>query len=118
MGTWSSLAEEPALLEFLIVGSLGALVVLLSMRLSRLAREARGRAAVKDYLLGVEQALSGDVAGARKRLERVLAEDPENHHARLLYGEALAALGETAGRAQAASVLAQGVQGRQCSQRP
>lgn len=94
--TWSAFAEEPALLEFLLVAAVGIVILLTNLRLARLVKETRSRAAVKDYLLGIEQAMQGDPAGAKQRLERVLAEDPENHHARLMYGEVLAELGEPA----------------------
>ncbi|MEM7199337.1 MAG: tetratricopeptide repeat protein [Planctomycetota bacterium] len=98
-GWWSAvrtLAAEPALVEFLLI--LGVLIVLLAvnLRLSRLVRDAQSRVAVRDYLLGTEQALSGDLKGASTRLKKVLDQDPENHHARLLYGEVLAELGEPA----------------------
>ena len=94
--SWAALAAEPALVEFLLFSTGAILLLMLNLRVSRLVRAARDRAAVKDYLLGVEQSLSGDLDGARQRLERVLAEDPENHHARLMYGEVLAGLGEAA----------------------
>jgi hypothetical protein len=93
---WSALAAEPALVEFLLIAACVGVLLLINVRVQRLVREARDRAAVKDYLLGVEQALAGDPTGARQRLERVLAEDPENHHARLVYGEVLAELGQLA----------------------
>lgn len=88
------LASEPALLQSTLV-LLGLVVLgLVGLRMARLAAEARSRARVEDFLLGVEQALAGEAKGAVARLERVLAEDPENHSARLLLGEARAALGE------------------------
>ena len=61
---WTAIAEEPALVEFLLFAVVALVFFLLNFRMSRLVRESRERAAVKDYLLGVEQALSGDLAGA------------------------------------------------------
>jgi tetratricopeptide (TPR) repeat protein len=104
---WRELAAEPALVEAVIVFGLGLAVVLVALRWSRLVREMRQRTAVSDYLFGVEQALSGDLAGATKRLRKVIAEDPENHHARLLLGEVLAELGEPAQAHQHHLVLQQ-----------
>lgn len=93
---WRGIAGEPALVEAILLFAFGLLLLLVTMRWSRMVREVHGRAAVSDYLLGVEQALAGDLLGAVKRLRKVIAEDPENHHARLLLGESLAQLGEQA----------------------
>ncbi len=96
-GAWQwlrELAAEPALLEVLVLAVVAAVVFLVGTHLVRRVREARARGALSDYLLGVEQALAGDVRGAAKRLRKVLAEDPENAYARLLYGEVLCELGE------------------------
>ncbi|MEC7725496.1 MAG: tetratricopeptide repeat protein [Planctomycetota bacterium] len=94
---WAWLADAiaaPGVIEAALV-TFGALVGLLVWwRLARLVRNARDRASLSDYLLGVEQALQGDRAGARKRLEKVLREDPENHYARLMLGKVLGELGE------------------------
>lgn len=85
---------EPGVIEaLLVVGGVSA-ALLLWWRLSRLVRNARDRASLSDYLLGVEQALQGDCAGAQKRLAKVLREDPENHYARLMLGKVLGELGE------------------------
>jgi tetratricopeptide (TPR) repeat protein len=78
------------LLALLIIG-IGALVW---WRLTGLVQNARAREALSDYLLGVEQALQGDLKGAEKRLGRVLQKDPENHYARLLLGKVLGELGQ------------------------
>ncbi len=59
------------------------------------ARAAARRS--QDYLLGVEQALHGDLRRrARAADRRCVADDPENHYARLLLGKVLAELGEPA----------------------
>jgi hypothetical protein len=65
-------------------------------RLRGLIATVRARAALEDYLFGVEQALHGDLAGAHERLSAVLAKDPQNHYARMLFGKVLADLGEPA----------------------
>lgn len=98
-GPWSWLADvasQPGVVETALALLLLAIAGLLWLNLSRLATRVRERAALSDYLLGVEQALAGDLAGASKRLQAVLAEDPENHYARLLLGRVLAAAGEPA----------------------
>lgn len=95
-GLLERLAAEPALLELILILFVGALVWLVGLRLGRLAAQSRSRAALADYLLGVEQALAGDLAGARRRLERVLADEPENADARVVYGDVLRQLGEHA----------------------
>lgn len=95
-GFLEHLAAEPALVELLLVLVAAAVLGTIYLRLSRMARSLQRRAAVRDYLLGVEQALSGDLEGAAKRLAKVLEDDPENRHARLLYGEVLAELGDLA----------------------
>jgi len=81
-----------ALLAALVVG----IGLLIWLRLVRVVDNVRSRAAIEDYLLGVEQALAGDLAGAHKRLSRVLEADPENHYARLLFGKVLNGRGEPA----------------------
>lgn len=98
-GWWSffeHLAAEPVLLELLLVLAAAAVLGGIYLRLTRLAHSLHRRAAIRDYLLGVEQALSGDLQGAAKRLGKVLEDDPENCHARLLYAEVLAELGDLA----------------------
>ena len=95
-GFLEALAQEPALLEVGVVMFVLGLFLLIMWRASHIAETARSRAALEDYLLGVEQALAGDLAGAGKRLRRVLKEAPDNQAARLLYGEVLAELGEPA----------------------
>ena len=96
VGFLEAFTEEPALLELAVVLFVFAIFWLLMWRAGRIAETARSRAALADYLLGVEQALAGDLKGASKRLQRVLKEAPENQAARLLYGEVLAELGEPA----------------------
>jgi hypothetical protein len=88
--------SAPGTVELLLaVGAIGT-ALLLWWRLARLCAGARDRQALRDYLLGVEQALHGDLPGARERLQSVLQQDPQNHYARLLLGKVLAELGEPA----------------------
>ncbi len=96
---WSrvlALGAEPGVVEILLAATLLAVVLVLWWRLTRLVSGARSRQALADYLLGVEQALHGDLRGAQKRLTAVVDADPENHYARLLLGKVLAELGEPA----------------------
>jgi tetratricopeptide (TPR) repeat protein len=108
---WSWLqrvAAEPALLELLLVLAALAALWLVGLRLERVVTRLRGKSHLRDYLLGVEQALSGDPLGASKRLQRIVDEDPENHQARLLLAEALAELDELAAAHQHHVVLQSG----------
>ena len=89
-----ALASEPGVVEVLLAAAILAVVVIAWWRLTRLVTGARSRQALADYLLGVEQALHGDLRGAQKRLTSVVDQDPENHYARLLLGKVLAELGE------------------------
>ncbi len=89
-------SQEPGVVEVLLAALVVGAVLLVWWRLARLVDGARSRSALRDYLLGVEQALQGDLAGARRRLTLVLAEDPENHYARLLLGKVLTGLGDAA----------------------
>jgi tetratricopeptide (TPR) repeat protein len=94
---WSGLVDvvrEPGVLEVLLSAILISAIVLFWWRLSRLVRGSKSRQALQDYLFGIEQALHGDLQGALERLQQVLAEDPENHFARLMLGKVLAELGE------------------------
>jgi len=95
-GWLAELAQRPGLLETLLAGLVVGVGLLIWLRLLRVVDNVRNRQAIKDYLLGVEQALAGDLAGAHKRLARVLEADPENHYARLLFGKVLAGRGEPA----------------------
>lgn len=98
-GAWGwlgDLAARPGLVETILALAAVAAGLLLWWRAARLFREARRRRAVSDYLLGVEQAQSGDLRGALRRLQRVLAEDPENNLAQMLLGKVLAESGEPA----------------------
>ncbi|MBL8723947.1 MAG: tetratricopeptide repeat protein [Planctomycetes bacterium] len=88
------LAATPGVVELLLAGLLLGIGALLAFRFGGLVRGVRRRRAIRDYLLGVEQALAKDLAAARRRLEQVVAEDPENHYARLLLGQVLGELGE------------------------
>ncbi|MBK8098447.1 MAG: tetratricopeptide repeat protein [Planctomycetes bacterium] len=92
----ADLAARPGVVETSLALLLTAIAALVWLRLSRLVTRVRERAALTDYLYGVEQALAGDFAAATRRLQAVLAEDPENHYARLLLGRVLAASGEPA----------------------
>jgi len=89
-----SVVSQPGVLEVLLAAAGVAIALFVWWRLAALVQNARAREALGDYLLGVEQALQGDLAGARKRLARVLEQDPENHYARLLYGKVLGDLGQ------------------------
>jgi tetratricopeptide (TPR) repeat protein len=89
-----NLADEPALVQLLLMAVGAGVAWYVGGRLLRAVRQARQRAAVGDFLLGVEQALHGDAAGAAQRLSRVLEQDPENVSARFLLGQALADLGQ------------------------
>lgn len=91
-----SFGTQPGVVEVLLAMLLFAVLLLVWWRLARLVQGARRRSALADYLLGVEQALQGDLGGARKRLEAVVAQDPENLLARLLLGKVLTGLGEAA----------------------
>ncbi|MEC7584932.1 MAG: hypothetical protein VYE77_11495 [Planctomycetota bacterium] len=92
----ADVAQRPGVVETLVAGLLVVTAVVVWLRLCRVVDNVRSRGAIEDYLLGVEQALSGDLPGARKRLERVLQTDPENHYARMLYGKVLSGSGEAA----------------------
>ena len=66
-GFWSwleNLASEPAFVETVVALFAVVLAVMFWLHLSRLVRETRSRRALEDYLLGAEQALAGDHAGA------------------------------------------------------
>lgn len=88
----AALSAEPALVVLLLVTVVGTVAALVLVRLRRLVRAARTRAAIEDYLLGVEDALACHWVSARERLGRVVQLDPENHGARALLAEALTAL--------------------------
>jgi len=88
--------QQPGVLEILLAGTVVGGFAFVWWRLARLVTGARSRQAIETYLLGVEQALHGDLRGAHERLQKVIAEDPENHYARLLLGKVLAELGEPA----------------------
>jgi tetratricopeptide (TPR) repeat protein len=88
--------QQPGVVELLVSSAVIAAVVIVWWRLARLVGGASSRTALQDYLLGVEQALHGDLEGAHERLQKVIAQDPENHYARLLLGKVLADLGEPA----------------------
>ena len=95
---WDHLVDvalAPGVVELALVLATVAGCIGTWWRLVSLVRNARDRAALGDYLLGVEQALQGDLAGAEKRLASVLEQDPENHYARLMLGKVLGDLGET-----------------------
>ncbi|MEC7583907.1 MAG: hypothetical protein VYE77_06280, partial [Planctomycetota bacterium] len=92
----AELAQRPGFVETVLAGLLVAIAAVVWLRLGRVVDNVRNRQAIEDYLLGVEQALSGDLAGARKRLQKVLESDPENHYARMLYGKVLSGSGEAA----------------------
>ena len=86
--------SEPGGIEILLTIAIVATALLIWWRLANLVKNSRARQALTDYLLGVEQALQGDLAGAQKRLAKVLEQDPENHYARLLLGKVLSELGQ------------------------
>ena len=89
-----SVCKEPGVIEVLLSVVIVVTVVFIWWRLAGLVKNARAREALSDYLLGVEQALQGNLAGAQKRLSKVLQQDPENHYARLLLGKVLSELGQ------------------------
>lgn len=94
---WQWLYEfcsEPGVIEIFLSIVIVVTVLFLWWRLAGLVKNARAREALLDYLLGVEQAMQGNLAGAEKRLSRVLQQDPENHYARLLLGKVLGDLGQ------------------------
>ena len=94
---WTELvafARAPGVLEATLSIGLVVAFVLVWWRLARLVQNVRERTALEDYLLGVEQALQGDLRGAEKRLRRVLELDPDNHFARLMLGKVLGDLGQ------------------------
>lgn len=96
-GFWDrvyAFCSEPGVLEVLLAVAILATMLLVWWRLAALVKNARAREALLDYLLGVEQAMQGDLKGAEKRLARVLQQDPENHYARLLLGKVLGDLGQ------------------------
>lgn len=96
-GFWQwllAVGREPGVVEFALALLVIGAAVVFWWRLSALVRDARSRRALADYLLGVEQALHGDLEGAHARLQSVVQNDPENHYARLLLGKVLAQRGE------------------------
>lgn len=92
-GVWA-LAQIPGLVEFLLAMLLFGGGAVAAWRVGALVRGSRRHKEIGHYLLGVEQALARDLVGARQRLEKVVAADPENHYARLLLGKVLGELGE------------------------
>ncbi|MBL8748332.1 MAG: hypothetical protein JNK78_04175 [Planctomycetes bacterium] len=93
---WSAFFDfvrQPGVVETLLAVTILTAVLFVWWRLARLVTGAKSRQALADYLLGVEQALHGDLKGAHGRLQRVVETDPENHYARLLFGKVLAELG-------------------------
>ncbi len=100
------LAAQPGAVETIVALAIVLGLVLGWRSMVRQVEYVRSRSAIEDYLLGVEQALSLDLAKARERLERVIQQDPENHDARLLLGKVLIELGEPA-RAHALHLLLQ-----------
>lgn len=84
----------PGVVEFLLALAVVAAVWTFWWRMAVLVRGARSRQVLADYLLGVEQAMHGDLDGAFARLSSVVQTDPENHYARLLLGKVLAERGE------------------------
>ncbi|MFT4514222.1 MAG: tetratricopeptide (TPR) repeat protein [Planctomycetota bacterium] len=95
LGQWLyEFCSEPGVIEILLSVVIVVTVVFSWWRLAALVKNARAREALLDYLLGVEQAMQGNLVGAEKRLSRVLQQDPENHYARLLLGKVLGDLGQ------------------------
>lgn len=88
------LVGQKGVLEFVLAGTVLVVVWWLWWRMAALVQGAQQRKALADYLLGVEQALHGDLDGAFERLSAVVQTDPENHYARLLLGKVLAERGE------------------------
>jgi tetratricopeptide (TPR) repeat protein len=94
---WEWLYEfcsQPGVIEVLLSAAIFVTVLFVWWRLAGLVRNARAREALLDYLLGVEQAMQGNLSGAENRLSRVLQQDPENHYARMLLGKVLGGLGQ------------------------
>lgn len=91
---FAALGREPGVVEVLLAVTIVTAVVTFWWRLATLVRDARSRQSLGDYLLGVEQALHGDLEGAHRRLQSVVSLDPQNHYARLLLGKVLAERGE------------------------
>ena len=85
-------SQSKGVLETLVATLVAVALLIVWWRLSRLGDRIKNRAFLRDYFLGIEQALQGDSAGAEERLERVLAADPENHFARMLLGDVMLAL--------------------------
>ncbi len=96
LGWMYAFASRPGVVETLVAMLVVGLGLWIGLRLTRIVAGVRGRAQLEDYLLGVEQALAGDLEGAHQRLARVLEVDPENHYARMLLGKVLAEQGEAA----------------------
>lgn len=89
---WGATQTRGAL-ETLVSILVAAIFLIGWWRMSRLGSRIRSRTFLRDYFLGIEQALHGDGIGAQARLERVLEADPENHYARLLLGNVQLLLG-------------------------
>jgi len=92
----AALGQRPGVVETLLALLVVGIGLAIWLRLLRVVGNVRSRAAIEDYLLGVEQALAHDLDGAHARLQKVLDRDPENHYARLLFGQVLAQRGEPA----------------------
>ncbi len=95
-GAWDALLDvvrAPYVVELLLLLGVVGIGFFVVRRIVALVRHAGDRAALADYLLGVEQALQGDLSGAEKRLRAVVAQDPDNHFGRLMLGKVLGDLG-------------------------
>jgi tetratricopeptide (TPR) repeat protein len=97
-GAWwitllDELAEEPALVQIVVLLAVALVVFLPLARLRRMAREAAERRALEDFLIAVECAAHGDAKGAEARLRKVVEHEPGNAEARLLLGLVLGDLG-------------------------
>ena len=96
-----SFCSEPGGIELLLTVALVGCVVFTWWRLTSLVKNSRAREALSDYLLGVEQALQGDLAGVtywanptrkKNRLERMEREHNATLRRRTISARAISSL--------------------------
>ncbi|MEM8882925.1 MAG: tetratricopeptide repeat protein [Planctomycetota bacterium] len=93
---FARLLEEPWFLKAVGGTVLFVMVLLLTRKLRRVARELERRRALADYVRGLDEFLRGDFAHAIETLERVLERDPENVEARIALGDCYREMGDAA----------------------